>query len=90
MPEDTQYSQLTLDLAALRVIEQEELDAHLAQYAALPDVHHPQSHSHSTLGDINFTGTVSADGQPGLTGARTIDGHTLTFKDGLLVGYQAP
>uniref|UniRef100_A0A6M3L1M5 Uncharacterized protein n=1 Tax=viral metagenome TaxID=1070528 RepID=A0A6M3L1M5_9ZZZZ len=48
------------------------------------------THSHPTHGDINFTGTVSADGDEGLTGTRTIDGHVLTFKKGLLTGYQAP
>ena len=47
-------------------------------------------HSHPELGDINFTGSISADGEAGLTGSRTIDGHTLTFKSGLLVGYEAP
>lgn len=47
-------------------------------------------HSHPTHGDINFTGTVSADGDGGLSGTRTIAGYTLTFKKGLLVGFQAP
>jgi len=47
-------------------------------------------HTHPTLGDINFTGTISAGGEAGITGARTIDGHTLTFKNGILVGYEAP
>jgi len=44
----------------------------------------------SDCGDINFTGTISVDGEAGLTGTRTIDGHTLTFKNGILVGYSAP
>ena len=48
------------------------------------------SHSHPTHGDINFTGAVSVDSEAGITGARTIDGHTLTFKNGILVGYEAP
>mgnify|MGYP001565343791 CR=1 FL=1 len=47
-------------------------------------------HSHPTHGDINFTGTVSADGDEGLTGQKTIAGYTFTFKKGLLVGFQAP
>ena len=47
-------------------------------------------HSHPTHGDINFTGIVSADEEAGLTGTRTISGYTLTFKKGLLVGFQAP
>jgi len=47
-----------------------------------------EGHSHPTHGDIDFTGTVKADGDEGLTGQRTIGGHTLTFKKGLLVGYQ--
>ena len=42
------------------------------------------------LGNTNFIGTVSADGDQGLTGQRTIQGYTLTFKKGLLVGFQAP
>lgn len=50
----------------------------------------PADHSHPTHGDINFTGSVSADGSGGLTGQRTIGGYTLTFKKGLLVGFQAP
>jgi len=44
----------------------------------------------SELGNINFIGTVSADGSQGLTGQRTIQGYTLTFKKGLLTGFQAP
>jgi len=47
------------------------------------------SHTHTALGDINFTGTVSADGDEGLTGERTVGGYTLTFKKGLLVGFQS-
>jgi len=42
------------------------------------------------FGDTNFTGTISVDGDEGLTGTRTIDGHVLTFKNGILTGYQAP
>lgn len=47
-------------------------------------------HSHPEHGDINFTGSVSADGDEGLTGERIVQGYTLTFKKGLLVGFQAP
>ena len=47
-------------------------------------------HTHEEHGDINFTGTVSADGEEGLTGQRTVQGYTLTFKKGLLVGFEAP
>ena len=50
------------------------------------DVPSPES---PDCGDINFTGIVSADGDEGLTGTRTIAGYTLTFKKGLLVGFQA-
>jgi len=46
------------------------------------------NHSHATHGDINFTGTVSADGNQGLTGQRTVGGYKLTFKKGLLVGFE--
>jgi len=44
----------------------------------------------SQIGDVNFTGTISVDGEEGLTGERTIDGHVLTFTKGILTGYQAP
>ncbi len=45
-------------------------------------------HSHPTLGDINFTGTVSAGGNQGLTGTRTVAGHKLTFTKGILTGFE--
>jgi len=47
-------------------------------------------HEHTTHGNIDFTGIVSANGDVGLTGQKVIGGHTFTFKKGLLVGYQAP
>lgn len=47
-------------------------------------------HSHPTHGDIDFTGTISANGDQGLTGQKTIAGYTFTFKKGLLTGFQAP
>ena len=72
------------------VVESYELTNTITNHAGLPNAHHPQEHTHATHGGINFTGTISANGQLGLTGARTIDGHTLTFKNGILVGYQAP
>ena len=71
------------------VIDIDVLDA-IVTHAALPNAHHPQAHTHSELGNINFTGSISAEGSAGLTGTRTIDGHTLTFKNGILTGYQAP
>ena len=46
------------------------------------------NHSHTEHGAINFTGTVSADGDQGLTGTRTVGGYKLTFKKGLLVGFE--
>ncbi len=48
------------------------------------------NHSHPTHGNINFTGTIQADGDTGLSGTKTIAGYTFTFKKGLLVGFQAP
>jgi len=44
-------------------------------------------HSHSEHGNVNFTGTVSVSGERGLTGQMTIANHTLTFKEGILVGF---
>lgn len=58
--------------------------------SALTAIYATIAHSHTELGSINFTGPVSADGETGLTGTRTVAGYTLTFKKGLLVGFQAP
>jgi len=71
------------------VIDQDILEA-IGTHAALPNAHHPKTHTHTTCGNINFTGTISSGGEAGITGSRVIGGHTLTFKNGLLVGYQAP
>ena len=42
------------------------------------------------LVDLNITGDLRANGDLGLTGSKVIQGYTLTFKKGLLVGFQAP
>jgi len=55
------------------------------EWVVLPVV----AHSHPTHSDINFTGTVSADDNLGLTGERTLGGYKITFKKGLLVGFGA-
>ncbi len=39
--------------------------------------------------DPDFTGTVSVDGNAGLTGTRTIGGYKMTFTKGLLTGFEA-
>ena len=49
---------------------------------------HPMLDEPITLGDINFTGTISSNGDQGLTGQRELGGHTFTFKNGLLVGFE--
>ena len=46
------------------------------------------NHSHPTHGDINFTGTISADGIVGITGSKMVGGHRITFKKGLLIGFE--
>ena len=50
----------------------------------------PLAHTHTELENLNITGVLSAAGDAGLTGSRTIQGYTLTFKKGLLVGFEAP
>ena len=63
------------------IVTDEELASALAGKA-------DTTHSHPTHGDINFTGSVSADGDVGLTGQKTLGGYVFTFKKGLLVGFQ--
>lgn len=40
--------------------------------------------------DINFTGTVSVDGEEGLSGTKVTPIGTLTFTKGLLTGFTPP
>ncbi len=46
------------------------------------------SHEHATHGNINFTGTISAGGEAGLSGTKVLDGKQLTFTNGILTGYE--
>lgn len=47
------------------------------------------AHTHPTHGDINFTGVVQADGSAGITGSKTLGGFRITFKKGLLTGFDS-
>lgn len=47
-------------------------------------------HAHATHGDINLTGTVSVNGDRGVTGTKVTPIGTLTFKEGILVGFTPP
>ena len=88
MAEEEKKDILEADLAWVGERNPAVLEPLLVTHATLPDAHHPQEHTHSEHGDINFTGTVSADGDGGLTGSRTVGGYKLTFKKGLLVGFE--
>lgn len=46
-------------------------------------------HSHPEHGDINFTGNISVAGDAGITGQKTVGGYQITFKKGILTGFQA-
>lgn len=46
-------------------------------------------HTHLELGDINFTGSVSTGGEAGITGSKTLGGYRITFKNGLLTGFES-
>ncbi len=41
------------------------------------------------MGNVNFVGAVTVDGDSAITGTRTIGGYRITFKKGLLTGFQA-
>ena len=70
------------------VVETPELENTMSQHESLPDVHHAEAHTHPTLGDINFTGSVSVGGEAGITGSKTVGGFKITFKKGLLTGFE--
>uniref|UniRef100_A0A6M3JVB5 Uncharacterized protein n=1 Tax=viral metagenome TaxID=1070528 RepID=A0A6M3JVB5_9ZZZZ len=46
------------------------------------------NHIHTDLENINLTGTVSANGNQGLSGSRVVSGKRLTFTNGLLTGFE--
>ncbi len=41
------------------------------------------------LGNINFTGSIEVDGEDGITGSKTLGGHQITFRKGILTGFVA-
>ncbi len=45
-------------------------------------------HSHATHGDINFTGTVSVDGVPGITGEYEGTFKKIKVQDGIIVDFE--
>lgn len=46
------------------------------------------AHTHSEIGDVNFTEDVYAGGQKGISGSKTIGGYQITFSKGLLTGFE--
>ena len=40
------------------------------------------------LGNVDFVGTISVDGDIGITGSRTVGGFKITFKNGILTGFE--
>ena len=60
----------------------------IATHTALPNAHHPQTHSHPTHGNINFTGTVSADGHAGITGEYEGTFKKIKVQDGIVIEFE--
>lgn len=45
-------------------------------------------HTHDTLNNLNITGMFGIGGDRGVTGSKTFGGYTLTFKEGVLTGFE--
>ena len=74
MVEDTSYTQLIADLNAPKVVEQ-------GGFA-------PENHSHAQFGDIEFTGSITADGDAGITNELDSSTHyikKLKVKNGIVI-----
>lgn len=67
-----------------------ELNATMTEWVEVADEDKAEAdHTHTEFENLNIIGTLSADGDEGLTGQRTFGGYTLTFKKGLLVGFSS-